>query len=603
MRIFRFCILIAFVFSCILSLLVRDSQCSERDPINLPDKIDSGLILSVLSNQIDYHSSVQLIQPDSASQVTTFTPTFVWHAIKSASLVEYRLLIAKIDGKIIFDQWIGSDTSYTITSPNDFEDLTPYYWTIYASFNNQQVQSPVWSFWVDRDIVTDLTITDIDLVEDKKDWNPGDEVKIKAVIQNSGPINAEGCFVTLYSGNINRNYFHFSAYRKTIALDTVFVSKLNMNDPQSIILTGRLPYGFNHFFVGVDPIPGLKDVIYSNNFLQGIKIQTENRVLRLNGLFIIYKNYLDPKSGEKILDQNDLNQLYQNITNFQRYFWDHTHILQINVDTLLIDRLLSDDNFTFQDDQWGYFLSPDEVSTDLMQLNITELDYDFVFVYYSWWNSSLSWSGYSGYTLKDHKLLNKRISFLAQPVMVGQTENEKIAIHEFLHLLDYLFEENGEPQFYSPHHRTLYTTFDKNEDYYDWILETWQTNKWFNLKKGQFIPRKDVAWQFESTEISLSPKMLILSQNYPNPFNKITTIIYKIPQHTTPSPEIHVKLFIYDILGNRIRALVNKMQQPGTYRTYWDGKDQQGNEIASGIYLYELKAGYQRQVKKLLYIR
>jgi len=603
MRIYRLCICIAFVLLNIFMSLVKTSRSWENNPITISAKLDSEGTLSNLANRMDNSSLIQLIQPDSASQVTTFTPTFIWHDVKFNNPIEYRLLIAKADGKIIFDQWIGQDTSYTISSPDYFEDLTPYYWTIYASFDNRQVQSPIWSFWIDQDIVTDLTVTDISLMDDKVNWNPDDDIKIRATIQNSGPINAEGCLVTLYSGNINQNYFHYAAHRKTIALDTVFVSELNMNDPKSITLSAKLPYGFNHFFVRIDPARGLRDVIYSNNFIQGIKIQTEDRVLSLDGLFIIYKNYVDPETGEKTLNQNDLNTLYQNIINFQRYFWDHTYILQINADTLLMDRLLSDDNFTYQDNQWGYFLSPDVVSVDLIQRNYNKKEYDFIFVYYSWWNSPSSWSGYSGYTFKDHKILNKKVSFLAQPVTPGEVDNERTAIHEFLHLLDHLFEESGENQFYSPHHRTLYTTFNKDEDYYEWILETWQSNKWFNLKKGQFIHQKDVTWLLEPTKISFEPKILILSQNYPNPFNKITTIIYRIPEFTLPSTGVRVNLIIYDILGNRIRTLVDNTQQSGTYRVYWDGKDQQGNAIASSIYFYELKAGQQRQVKKLLYIR
>ncbi|UCE07572.1 MAG: T9SS type A sorting domain-containing protein [bacterium] len=604
MYIFRLYIFIAMVLLCIFLSLAKNSWSWENYPIFFPNGINGGTRLSGQSNQNDTNSAIKLIQPDSASQITTFTPTFTWHGLKSDSSVEYRLIIAKIDGKIIFDQWIGTDTSHTITSPDYFEDLTAYYWTIYASFGNQQVQSPVWSFWIDQDVVTDLTVTDIVFVDEKNNWNTGDEIKIRAIIQNSGPINAEECFVTLYSGNINRNYFQYTAYRKTIALDTVFVSQLKMNDPQSVPLTARLPYGFNHFFICIDPAPGLRDVIYSNNFLPGIKIQTEDSLLSLKGLFIIYKNYFDPETGKRSLDQIDVNRLNQNIVNFQNYFWDHTHILQINVDTLVVERLLLDDNFTYQDNQWGYFLPPGEVSFDLSERNIAVIDYDLVFVYYSWWNSSSSWSGYSGYTIKDHKLLNKKVSFLAQPVTPGRVENEKIVIHEFLHLLDYLFEENGEHQFYSPHHRTLYTTFSKDEDYYDWILETWPVSQWYKLKKGQLVHRKETTRKFKPTKISLAPKTLLLSQNYPNPFNKVTTIIYKIPQPTSsPSTSVKVNLTIYDILANRIRTLVNVMQGQGTYRVYWDGKDQQGNEITSGIYFYELKAGKQRQVKKLLYIR
>jgi len=597
---FRLCLSVSLA---VVYIFIASISATAHSNITSFNEINEGFNLKISSEEIGNQYSIQLIEPDSASQVTSFTPTFVWRAVKVDSPIEYRLIIAKINGNIIFDQWVGQDTSYTIPSPDNFKDLNPYYWSVYAAYGDQQAQSPLWSFWIDQDIVTDLTISNISLEQEKNDWNPGDEVKIQAIIQNSGPINAEGCYVTLNSGNVNRNYFSYAAHRKTIALDTAFVSALKMNDPQSITLRAKLPYGFNHFFVRIDPVPGMKDVIYSNNFTKGIKIQTEDRLLSLKGLFIIYNNYLDPEIGEKRLNQDDMNKLNQNILNLQRYLWDHTHIIQLHVDTLLIDRLLSDKNFTYQDDQWGYFLAPDEVRMDLIQRNVTEIEYDLIFVFYSWWNSNSSWSGYSGYTLKNAKLFNRKLPFLAQPVTTEKIEDEKTAIHEFLHLLDNMYQENGEHQFYSPHHRALYTTFDRDDDYFEWILETWPADKWFDLKIGQPVHRKDAAWLIEPAQIADEPKKLILSQNYPNPFNKITTFIYKIPQLNSSSTSIKVRLVIYDILGNQIRTLANYIQDPGTYRVYWDGKDQSGNPVASGIYLYELKADKQRQVMKLIYLR
>lgn len=600
MQNFRLCISASLI---LLHFFIASISVTAHNKITFLNGANAGFKLKTSSEQIDNQSPIQLIQPDSASQVSTFMPTFTWYAIKADTSIEYRLLIAKIDGKIIYDEWVGSDTNHTVSSPDIFEDLNPYYWSVYAYSGDQQVQSPLWVFWVDQEVVTDLTISNIVLEEGKSNWNPGDEVKIRATIQNSGPANAEGCFVTLYSGNINRNYFNYAAHRKTIALDTVFVPTLKMNYPQSVTLSARLPSGFNHFFVRIDPVPGMKDVIYSNNYTSGIKIQTEDRVLSLNGLFIIYTKYLDPEVGEKRLDEKDIDKLQENISNFQHYFWDHTHIIQIHVDTLIIERMLSDKDFTYQDNKWGYFLAPTEVNIDLIQRNITEIDYDFIFVYYSWWNSKSSWSGYSGYTLKDAKFLNKKLPFLAQPVTAGNIEDAKTAIHEFIHLLDILYDISGERQFYSPHHRALYTTLDSNEDYFEWILETWQADKWFDLNIGQIVNRKDMIWATTQTEIFNESPRLILSQNYPNPFNRITTIIYKVPQLNSASATVKVKLVIYDILGSQIRTLVNTNKKPGTYRVYWDGKDRSGKQVGSGIYFYELKAGNQRQVKKLLYLQ
>lgn len=85
----------------------------------------------------------------------------------------------------------------------------------------------------------------------------------------------------------------------------------------------------------------------------------------------------------------------------------------------------------------------------------------------------------------------------------------------------------------------------------------------------------------------LLPKVTTLKQNYPNPFNPRTTIAYSIPNVGAQPAE--VTLEIYNILGERIKALVNERQYPGRYRVEWDGTDNDGNEVSSGVYFYNIK--------------
>lgn len=73
-----------------------------------------------------------------------------------------------------------------------------------------------------------------------------------------------------------------------------------------------------------------------------------------------------------------------------------------------------------------------------------------------------------------------------------------------------------------------------------------------------------------------------LGQNYPNPFNPVTHIPYQIPETA------HVRLEIYDILGRRVRALVDTRQQPGYYMDTWDSLDESGSCVSSGVYLYRV---------------
>ena len=75
-----------------------------------------------------------------------------------------------------------------------------------------------------------------------------------------------------------------------------------------------------------------------------------------------------------------------------------------------------------------------------------------------------------------------------------------------------------------------------------------------------------------------------LSQNYPNPFNPNTHIDFNL------AGACQVKLEVYNILGNKVKTLVNGKLGAGHKSITWDGKDEQGKELASGIYFYRLKA-------------
>jgi hypothetical protein len=93
------------------------------------------------------------------------------------------------------------------------------------------------------------------------------------------------------------------------------------------------------------------------------------------------------------------------------------------------------------------------------------------------------------------------------------------------------------------------------------------------------------------------PKSFAVSQNYPNPFNPQTIIKYVLPE-----PE-HVRIVIYNILGQKVRALVDEDQEAGEKSVNWDGKDDLGKEVATGIYFYHIKAGDFSTVKKMILLK
>jgi predicted GH43/DUF377 family glycosyl hydrolase len=88
----------------------------------------------------------------------------------------------------------------------------------------------------------------------------------------------------------------------------------------------------------------------------------------------------------------------------------------------------------------------------------------------------------------------------------------------------------------------------------------------------------------------------ILYQNYPNPFNPITSIKFNLHRAG------NVTLSIYNTLGQKIYGLASSSLRTGYHKIVWDGTDQNGNQVGSGIYLYELKSENYREVKKLVFI-
>ena len=85
--------------------------------------------------------------------------------------------------------------------------------------------------------------------------------------------------------------------------------------------------------------------------------------------------------------------------------------------------------------------------------------------------------------------------------------------------------------------------------------------------------------------------------NYPNPFNPETTISYSVKE---PAP---VKIEIYNTKGQLVRTLVNQIQPRGFYSEIWNGTDERGNPVASGVYMYRMTAGNYRSHKKMMLIK
>lgn len=99
------------------------------------------------------------------------------------------------------------------------------------------------------------------------------------------------------------------------------------------------------------------------------------------------------------------------------------------------------------------------------------------------------------------------------------------------------------------------------------------------------------------TEDPIMPEEFIVHQNYPNPFNPMTKIRFQLPEDS------HIVVRIFNTLGQEIRTLANAPYKAGYHSVRWDGKDNNGNPVSSGIYLYQIQAGTFSQVKKMSLLR
>jgi len=102
---------------------------------------------------------------------------------------------------------------------------------------------------------------------------------------------------------------------------------------------------------------------------------------------------------------------------------------------------------------------------------------------------------------------------------------------------------------------------------------------------------------FKLITTSIYPVNFKLEQNYPNPFNPATTIKFTIPKDT------RVQIAVFDINGRLVKILVDKILPAGEHITVWDGTDENGSSVSSGVYLYRMYADGFVNSKKMLLIK
>ena len=100
-----------------------------------------------------------------------------------------------------------------------------------------------------------------------------------------------------------------------------------------------------------------------------------------------------------------------------------------------------------------------------------------------------------------------------------------------------------------------------------------------------------------STQIDIKPEIFSLHQNYPNPFNPSTTIAYDLPIASI------VNITIYDMMGRKIKTLVNEYEAAGFKYTQWDGRNDKNESVSAGLYVYLLQTEKFMQNRKMIFLK
>lgn len=140
-----------------------------------------------------------------------------------------------------------------------------------------------------------------------------------------------------------------------------------------------------------------------------------------------------------------------------------------------------------------------------------------------------------------------------------------------------------------------------DQDVSDYHPNWWGT-QWADPNFERYYMYRDVVLSDFVTDVddgrpAAAPEAFTLAQNYPNPFNPSTTIRYSLPT------DADVTVEVFNLLGGRVAKLVEKPQAAGEHTIVWNGRDDAGRQVASGVYYYRIQAGQFVKTRKMALLR
>jgi hypothetical protein len=151
-------------------------------------------------------------------------------------------------------------------------------------------------------------------------------------------------------------------------------------------------------------------------------------------------------------------------------------------------------------------------------------------------------------------------------------------------VVDVAAEDPGAGTFFYSQFQVRFQSFgtaDPNLFYDDWFVD----NVSLNTPTGTGDDTDEI------------PSTFALRQNYPNPFNPATTFQFEVPA------ESRIRLIVYNLLGEAVRTLVDESVEAGLHRATWDGKDDAGRSVVSGVYFYRMEAGDFVSTRKMVLLK
>ncbi len=174
--------------------------------------------------------------------------------------------------------------------------------------------------------------------------------------------------------------------------------------------------------------------------------------------------------------------------------------------------------------------------------------------------------------------LNSQLCNSTDAFVLAQTESETFRAQHPDYFMVAQLSRNIAPK---PEVAVWQINYDTNSgDHFEVLIDAETCNLYTSVKENAAVPSE-----------------FRLQQNYPNPFNPTTEISYELPQAG------FVQLSIFNLLGQKISTLVNERQTAGSYHVNWNGLDEQGKQVPTGLYIYRLKSDNRVQVKKMVLTR